>query len=380
MNRDGSSILITGSRGIPARHGGFETLVQNLAPYLANRGWDVTVYCQESGRGAMWEDTWRGVRLVHIPSVLKNPYGSILFDMLSLLDAARRRGIILTLGYNTAIFNVFVRMLRRFNVIHMDGIEWKRAKWNGLLRLWFKFNERLAVKAGNVLIADHPEISARLSGINSGSDIAELFYGADFLRDVDASPLARFGLEPGRYCLVIARPEPENSILEIVRAYSARQRGAPLVVLGDYSDNRTPYTEAVLEHAGDEVLFPGPVYEKPVLDALRYHCRCYLHGHTVGGTNPSLVEAMGASNFIIANDNRFNRWVTGNDGALFFSTLHDLEEKITLLFSDSLNESAMKQACIDRFRKNFTWAIVLSQYEEFLRCCLNKSGLNCRKL
>ena len=376
MNKDEPSILITGSRGIPARHGGFETLVQNLAPYLVNRGWAVTVYCQESGRGAMWEDTWRGVRLVHVPSVLKNPYGSILFDMLSLLHAVRRTGIILTLGYNTAVFNVFVRMLRRFNVIHMDGIEWKRAKWNGLLRLWFRFNERMAVTAGNVLIADHPEIFARLSGINSGRDIAELFYGADFLHDVDASPLLRFSLEAGRYCLVIARPEPENSILEIVRAYSARPRGAPLVVLGDYSENRTPYTEEVLEFASDEVMFPGPVYEKPVLDALRYHCRCYFHGHTVGGTNPSLVEAMGASNFIIANDNRFNRWVTGSDGALFFSAVHDLEGKITLLFSDRLNESAMKQACIDRFRENFTWEIVLSQYEEFLSRCLGKAGLD----
>ena len=134
--------------------------------------------------------------------------------------------------------------------------------------------------------------------------------------DAPAEPLARLGVEPGRYMSVIARAEPENSLLEIVQGFSAAPRGCRLVVLGNY-DEKVPYQRSVLAGGSSEVLFPGAIYDKSLVSALRFHSMAYVHGHQVGGTNPSLVEALGAGNAVIAHDNRFNRWVAGPQAAYF---------------------------------------------------------------
>lgn len=141
-------------------------------------------------------------------------------------------------------------------------------------------------------------------------------YGSDRVDAADAGLIVPFGVEPGGYAILIARAEPENSILEVVRAWSRKPRGCKLLVLGHYEPDHA-YQRAVQAAASSEVVFPGAIYDKAVVQALRFHARFYVHGHTVGGTNPSLVEALGAGNAVLAHDNSFNRWVAGEGGVYF---------------------------------------------------------------
>lgn len=362
---DKKTIFIHGIRGIPAAHGGFETFTQILAPYLVEHDWDVTVYCQELGTGNPYEDSWKGVRLIHIPVSSDGAKGSILFDWLTVKDAARKPGLNLTLGYNTAIYSLFLRLKGRTNLINMDGIEWKRQKWSRPVQAWFFLNECLGSWLGDHLIADHPQISRHLQARVSKNKITVIPYGAERLTDADSAILDRFGLEPFRYCLVVARPEPENSIREIVAAYSRKRRGHPLVVLGNYSPDEVAYHQSVMDAASDEVKFVGAIYDQNIVNALRYYTRLYIHGHQVGGTNPSLVETLGAGSPVLAHDNQFNRWVAG-EGAAYFKDEDDCARQLDRLDNGDGHIEEMRNSSRRRHAEEFTWDKVLAAYESLL--------------
>jgi len=359
-------LAILGSRGIPAQHGGFETFAESLSLYLVNRGWEVTVYCQQDGPdGPPTYDEWRGVKRVTIPVSRAGAPGTIIFDWRSTLHAAKNlNSLLLTLGYNTAAFCLLYRLKGRRNLINMDGLEWKREKWRFHERAWFWLNEWCGCWFGNHLIADHPEIKNHLTTRTSPDKITMIPYGAAELTTAATAPLDALGLTPGRYITVIARPEPENSILDIVRAFSRQPRDLKLVVLGHYSVDR-PYPRQVLNAASADVLFPGAIYDKTVVEALRVHNRFYIHGHRVGGTNPSLVEALGAGSAVLAHDNRFNRWVAGS-GAQYFSNEETCAQHFDRLLSDDAEIDRMRTASRQRFQEAFTWENVLTQYERLL--------------
>jgi glycosyltransferase involved in cell wall biosynthesis len=355
-------IQILGTRGIPAQHGGFETFAEQLSLYLQSRGWQVTVYCQEEGGWGIYEDTWCGIHCVHIPIAMSGSKGTILFDWKATLLAVKKRSPVLTLGYNTAIFCLLYRLKGVPNVINMDGVEWKRKKWSKGQRAWLCLNEKIGAWLGDHLIADHPEIKKNISCFTPSSKITVVPYTADLILNANKDYLTEFNLIPSKYALVIARPEQENSILEIVIAYSQVKRGIPLVILGDYRYNYNSYHKMVLDSAGDEVKFIGANYNKKVVQALRFFARFYIHGHTVGGTNPSLVEALGASSPTLAHDNKFNRWVAGKGGC-YFTTIDQCSEKITTLLQDDNLISKMKQNCTEQFKKHFIKSKILQKYE-----------------
>lgn len=355
------SLRILGTRGIPAAHGGFETFAEHLACYLVERDWRVTVYCQESGRGPVFESEWRGVRLVHIPVAFSGAAATVIFDWRATMHAVQRREPCLTLGYNTAVFCAFLRMAKVPNIINMDGIEWRRAKWGRIARLWLWLNEHAGAKFSNHLVADHPEIAKHLARIVPADKITVIPYGADHLVAMPAGAVQDLGLEPGRYLTLVARPEPENTVLEAVQGFSARQRGFKLVVLGGYIRGNA-YHQAVRAAASPEVVFLGAIYEKPLVQALRFHCAGYVHGHQVGGTNPSLVEALGAGNAVIAHDNGFNRWVAG-DAAAYFCDAASAAQAFDALLGDAVRLQSMRAAALRRHEDAFTWPAVLLAYE-----------------
>lgn len=356
---------ILGIRGVPAQHGGFETFAERLSLYLVSRGWQVNVYCQEEGDGASWESTWQGVRRIHIPVRQQGAAGTVVFDWLAARDSLAREGLLLTLGYNTAIFNLLQRIKGQINVINMDGIEWRRDKWGHVAKTWFWLNERAGCWIGNHLVADHPRIKDHLATRVQPNKITMIPYGGDQVLAADADCLLPYGIEPGKFSVIIARPEPENSFLEMVRAFSGKMRSHKLVVLGNFSPESNAYHRQVKNAASNEVLFPGAIYEAAVVQALRFYSRFYLHGHRVGGTNPSLVEALGAGCAVIAHDNQFNRWVAGEDAAYFKG-----EAECCVLFDRFLTDDAavekMRLASRARFEERFTWKQVLCEYEELL--------------
>ncbi len=360
-------LSILGIRGVPAMHGGFETFAEKLSLFLVEKGWRVTVYCQEEGEkeDSIWETEWKGIRRVHIPVSRTGALGTIVFDFLATRHALRESGLFLTLGYNTALFNLMQRFKGQINVINMDGIEWRREKWGVLAKTWFWINERLGCWGGNHLIADHPEIKAHLATRVDQSKITMIPYGGDDVSSADESILSQFGLTAENYSIIIARPEPENSILEMVRAFSRKPRGHKLLVLGNYSAEHNSYHRKILESAGDEVIFPGAIYDSAIVQSLRFYAAFYLHGHKVGGTNPSLVEALGAGCAVIAQDNKFNRWVAGSK-AEYFSDESACANLFDTLLSSQTKIQTMSEASKEEFNRRFTWIDILSQYERLL--------------
>jgi len=357
-------VLILGTRGVPSKHSGFETFAQDFALFLVSRNHEVTVYCQVPEEEATREDVWNGIRRVLIPAG-KTSIGTMYFDWKAIRHSLHEKGVVLTLGYNTGIFNVLYRFSRMTNIMNMDGIEWKREKWSLPARIWFWFNEWAGARVAHHLVADHPDIRQHLIRHTAQKKITVIPYGADPVTSAAVNLIQKYDLSPKGYHLLIARPEPENSILEIVQGYSFRQRGMPLVILGEYSREGTRYQNDVLEAAGQEIVFLGAIFDREIVRALRFHARAYFHGHRVGGTNPSLVESLAAGNAVIAHDNRFTRWVAGG-GARYFRSSRDVDEILESVATDPTQLVAMEEASRTRYQQSFTQDKILKAYEELL--------------
>ncbi len=355
-------LLILGTRGIPANYGGFETFAQRLALYLAQRGWEVTVYCQVNTPNIITKQ-WQGINLVYIPSKSNSALNTVIFDYKSTIHALKQEGIILVLGYNTAIFSILYWLKNRVSIMNMDGMEWWRSKWNFFQKVWLFLNERCAAIFSNHLIADHPQIKKHLTSYVSAQKISVIPYATQPVNQVDKNLLKAYQLVPNEYSLIIARPEPENSILEIVSAFSSRKWGQKLVILGRYLPQIVPYHKQVMDAASEEVIFAGAIYETEIVDTLRFYARLYIHGHTVGGTNPSLVEALAAGTPILAQDNRFNQWVAG-DKAHYFRDQDDCLEELNQLLYNTDELENMRLASKARYWEQFSEERDLKTHEK----------------
>ncbi|WP_331311858.1 DUF1972 domain-containing protein [Methylobacterium oryzae] len=358
------AVAILGTRGVPAAHGGFETLAERLALELVARGWRVEVYCQV--REPAPPTVWRGITLIPVAVRGDGAVSTIVFDLRCTLRAAFRPALPLVLGYNTAVFSLLYRLTGKRSVMNMDGIEWKRDRWSRPAKAWFWLNERLGSLFSTHLVADHPEIARHLARGTSSARITTIAYGADPVVEAPTAPLAKFGLRTRDYGLLIARVVPENLVLQIVRAWSEVRPGLPLLVLGKLAES-DPYHRAVQAAGGPDVIFAGAIYEAERVAALRFHARFHIHGHTVGGTNPSLVEALGAGSPILAHDNPFNRWVAGPQ-ALYFGDETELRQGILgLVRAGPRRLAVMGEASRRRHAEAFTWRGIFDAYERVLR-------------
>ena len=360
-----ADIYLIGVRGIPNRYGGFERLVEVLAPYFVQQGHRVTVFCEvdvRPGEAEPQDDLWQGVHRRYIRTRSSGPLGTIEYDWRS-FRAVPAGAIALIFGYGTGLFQSRLRRLGIRHAVNMDGIEWQRAKWGRLARMWLRLNERAAARHADVLIADHPEIQAYLqSELHISSSM--IAYGID---DTALKPEETLLEHPllvqypdNGYFLIVARPEPENQIHVLLDAYARSRRALPMVVLGNFEAN--DYGRQ-LRAKHPEAHFAGGVYNARVLDALRRRSALYLHGHSVGGTNPSLIEAMAAGALVAAHDNVFNRWVLGNAGGLYFKTADDLigqldNAPLTTQARDTYVHAA-RQRCVEQFR----WQDILKAYQ-----------------
>lgn len=366
-------LVILGTRGIPNRYGGFETFAEKLAPYLVQQGWQITVYCQQDmiSSPAPLMDEWQGVKRVHLTPtlfgrVITGAYGTILFDLMATWHAWRhkRRAVWLTLGYNTSLFNVLPKCFGTKQIINMDGMEWQRDKWSGLRKAYLYLAYHIAGRVADHLVADHPEIEAILKK-SFKTPTQMIAYGSPVVQGTEGALVQAYGVEPGQYALIIARAVPENGILEIVQSWSKQGSGQKLLIIGAY-DPQDAYQGKVLSYRSENIVFAGAIYDRSVLDALREHCLFYFHGYRVGGTNPSLIEAMGCGAAIIAHDNRFNRWVVGQ-GGLFYADQAALDRLITGISAIALPE--LRHNARQRHQAAFQWQPVLEAYEGLIKSC-----------
>jgi len=363
--RRSKTVRMLGTHGIPGNYGGFETAAENIAKFLVRRGWRVIVYCQAKGTGPVVEDTWEGVERVTIPVDLPGWRGTSRFDWISIRHACQFDDVCLTFGYNTGMYNFWQRLKGIPNIINMDGLEWQRKRWGFAKQAILYINERFAAAYGNMLIADHPDLNIYLQTRASAKKITTITYGADPVSETPSQDiLTELGLEQNRYLTLIARPIPENSILEIVRGFSAGKRGVKLVILGKYDGASDPYHQAVLDAASDEVEFVGPIYGERIVP-IRYYSLAYVHGHTVGGTNPSLVEALATGNPVIAHNNNYNRWVA-QDAAVYFNDESEISDLFATLIENCTLREKLSENALKRFNEEFTWDHVAGQYESVL--------------
>jgi glycosyltransferase involved in cell wall biosynthesis len=358
-------LAILGSRGIPSRYGGFETFAERLAIGLCQNGFDVTVFCER--RRPNEPDIYEKVKLRYIPARLFGPLRTIVYDIRCLWSARKEFDVVYMLGYGAAAFCLIPRLWKRQVWINPDGLEWARAKWGFVAKFYFRLMEWVSVRVATRLIADSKAIADCLSRRHGKLRMCSVIaYGCDVIDAAPSvEPLSEWNLTPNGYYLVVCRLEPENHVREIIRAFQQTASGKVLVVVGDRLA-RTHYVEQLRAVQDIRIRMIGPVYDRATLTSLRYHSFAYLHGHSVGGTNPSLLEAMGCANLIVVHDNAFNRETLGS-AALFFAGIGDLAQTLQTIEGIGFAASRMRSEAKHRANQLYSWPFIVEQYANLLR-------------
>lgn len=357
-------IAILGTRGIPNHYGGFEQYAELLSVYLAEQGWEVLVY--NSSDHPYRESSYKGVRIQHIydPERKWGTVGQFVYDLGCIRHFRKQQfDMVYQLGYtSSAIFN-FLFPRKTKVVTNMDGLEWKRTKYNRWVQQFLKFSERLVVKRSDHLVADSVGIKAYLERKYKKEAFFSA-YTAAIPVVFDDSILHSFKLKRDEYDLLVARMEPENNIEMIIEAHL--QSGTPisLIIIGGI---HAGYGQHLFQKYNSvHIQFLGAVYEKERLDALRRSARLYFHGHSVGGTNPSLLEAMACSCRILAHNNEFNRGVLEVD-TLYFSSSEELSRHILQAGEDLSFFDIPVTKNIDRVTNLYSEASVFSRLKAKLK-------------
>lgn len=352
-------IAIIGTRGIPNHYGGFEQLAENLSVMLQQREHTVTVY--NSSLHPYKENSFQGVNIVHCkdPEDVLGTAGQFMYDLNCILHCRKQNyDIILQLGYTSSSVWSFLFPKGAKVVTNMDGLEWKRSKYNSLTKRFLKLAEKWAVNHSAQLVSDSIGIQDYLSEQYKVSS-HYIPYGANAITKVDNSSLAIYDLKPFSYYLLIARLEPENNIETIIKGYLRSGAGEPLVIIGS---TKTPFGKTMKDrYVSDSVQFKEGIYDIVILDQLRYYSKLYFHGHSVGGTNPSLLEAMASKALICAHRNSFNASVLGVD-ALYFSTDGDI---CAILQNDGIyfTKDKMIENNLLKINTTYTWKAITDAYE-----------------
>lgn len=357
-------LAILGTRGIPAQYGGFETFAEKLSVGLTRLGHEVTVYC-EAGREPMPAD-FHGVHLRYVQAPALGPLQTIFYDVKCLWDARRGFDVVYMLGYGAAPFCMIPRLWGTEVWINPDGLEWARAKWNFAARTYFRVMEWFSLRVAGRVIADAAAIRDSLAERHGPiPNCTTIPYGCEIVSvPPSIDPLAEWALVPESYYLVVCRLEPENHVLEILRAFQQSNSARQLIVAGNHRAP-TPYVKQLAAIRDPRIRLIGTVYDPEKLTCLRAHAFAYMHGHSVGGTNPSLLEAMGCGNLIFAHDNPFNRETLAECG-LFFANPEELTKAIDGIEQDGSRIDAWRKAAVARARARYWWPDIVARYAALL--------------
>jgi hypothetical protein len=354
-------IAIIGTRGIPNYYGGFEQFAEYLSAYLAEHGHDVVVY--NSHNHPYKNPSWNNVKLVHRfdPEYLLGTVGQFIYD-LNCIWHTRGAGfdVILQLGYTSSSVWSFLFPKGSVIVTNMDGLEWQRAKYTKIVKKFLRFAEKLGVQGSDVLVADSVGIQQYLQeNYNLFSHFIP--YGANLLANPEEAFLSKFQLHSFRYNLLIARMEPENNIDVILDGVIESGLKDPFLVIGS-TKNRFGAEMVSKYKEFPFIQFVGPLYDINQLNNLRYFSNIYFHGHSVGGTNPSLLEAMASSALICAHKNVFNEAILGSD-AYYFTSANEVASLLNRISKNNHEEFKLKKN-LEKIRLTYNWNIIVGDYEK----------------
>jgi len=361
-------LALLGTRGIPNEYGGFEQFADILSQGLVQKGHEVTVYCSQNH--SYTKKIYNGVNLVHCkdPENKIGTAGQFIYDLNCMLHARKQNfDIIYVLGYTSS--SIWQRLIKNKAIVvtNMDGLEWKRSKYSPKVQKFLKYAEKLAVKHSDYLVADSIGIQTYLKQ-SYGVESAYHPYGSFVHEKPDAGCLSKYGLQEYQYDILIARFEPENNIEMVLEAFSNSTTARKFILIGNYA--HTEFGKRMFAHYSNDsrISFLGAIYNQEELQNLRFYSNLYFHGHTVGGTNPSLLEAMGSSSLIVYHNNEFNAAIVGEDGFGFLST----EELIKIIESTVKEHHENKiSENISKIKTIYSWNIIIDNYENYFEGLLH---------
>jgi glycosyltransferase involved in cell wall biosynthesis len=359
-------IAILGTKGIPNNYGGFEQFAEYLSVRLVANGHMVTVY-NPSFHGYR-DSTFKGVviRRKFCPEGILGGGAHFIYDFLCLYDALRSDfDIVYEAGYHSVALSFKILNIKNLKspaiLTNMDGLEWKRSKWNTLTRWVIRKLESLAVRECTHLISDNLGVQAYLKS-EYGKQSFFVPYGAEKNLSFEESILIDYNLEARDYYILIARLEPENNIEVILDGYLKSGSKKSLIVIGSTSTKHGSILTQ--KFTKSRIRFIGGVFKKPDLDALRHFSLAYFHGHSVGGTNPSLLEAMACECLIAAHQNHFNQSILGKD-AIYFSDAEEVATTIRKIDSQQIrNENEWKEKNLEKITNLYNWDLITHSYEK----------------
>lgn len=356
-------IAILGTRGIPNRYGGFEQCAEYLSVGLVERGHKVSVY--NVHHHDYQQKEYKGVEVVHCKDwePKMGTAGQFLYDLNCTLHSRKQNyDVVLQLGYTSSSVWYKLWSKKQKHIVNMDGLEHKRSKFSSKVQAFLRWAERWAIKGADALIADNKGIQDYLQEQHNTQSVC-IAYGAEQLDKPKEELLKTYNLVPHQYDIVIARMEPENNIEMVLEAYLVSDRKRELIVIGK---TNTPKGMEWEDKYGKEkgIRFLGGIYDQELIHALRYFSCLYFHGHSVGGTNPSLLEAMASECLIIAYDVSFNKYVLREHG-FYFNSIQGLKELINKTLRSAEN-SRKCQGALDTIRTEYSWPKIILDYEKLL--------------
>jgi glycosyltransferase involved in cell wall biosynthesis len=360
----GLKIAILGTRGIPNNYGGFEHIAGYLSKGLVERGHELTVY--NSSKHPYQGNKWYGIRIVHCfdPEYLIGVPGQFIYDLNCILDARKKNyDILLMLGYTSSSIWGFLYPSKTIIITNMDGLEWQRTKYSKFVRGFLRFAEKLAVQSSRFHVADSPVIKEYLDA-KYQINCKYIAYGADLYPATEENLLKEYDLKKYRYFLLMARMEPENNIQMILDGFCQTSSNIKFVIIGNI---RNGFGKYLVEKYKNEsrIIFLGAIFDELKVQTITAFCKLYFHGHSVGGTNPSLLDAMAARIPLAIHNNAFNKSLV-NDNALQFSDATDVRNIINS--NQYYNETHIQNNYVT-IKNQFGWDRIIGQYENYFLAC-----------
>lgn len=354
-------VAVIGTVGVPANYGGFETLVENMVRQNRSDELEYSVYCSSKNYNERhW--VYQGAKVVYVP-LKANGIQSIFYDIFSILHALRQADVLLILGVSGCCILPFVRLFSKKKIIvNIDGLEHRRDKWNKWIRKFLKSSEALAVKYADVVVADNKGIQDYVEK-EYGKKSALIEYGGDHVicdtSGMEEEILRKYQLPKNGYSLALCRIEPENNVEMILKAFVLS--GDLLAFIGNWHNSE--FGRRMKEEYGTiaNIKLLEPIYDIKVLNVLRTYCKFYLHGHSAGGTNPSLVEAMYFGRPVFAFNVVYNRETTEGKAGYFGN-----EQELIALMSRACEEVWKKngEAMREIAHRRYCWSVIADKYEQ----------------
>jgi len=355
-------IAILGTRGVPAKYGGFETCAEEISVRMAQRGHDVAVYCRKGNHDDSLT-SYKGVKLIHLPFIKGKNTETISHTLFSIFHSLTiKADILYVMNAANGPLCVIPKLVGKKIIINVDGLEWKRKKWGKIARAYYLFSEWLCTKVANRIVSDAQGIKKYYMD-RYNTDSTYIAYGANIEKSTNAKILDEYGLKPDDYFFVASRLEPENNADITVKAMESVITDKKLVIAGG-ANYKNKYIKNLMKTQDKRILFLGPVYKEGHIKELHCNCFAYIHGNEVGGTNPALLKAMGYGNMVFALDNVFNNEVLSGCGISYKKNPADLSKKMQKIIDHPEERAYYQNLAVKRIRHFYTWDAITEKYIE----------------